>query len=564
MGKHTKLTEENIQDIIRLYSTKEIPSTHRLGEKFKVCHKQITKILKDNNVPINKKGMQLKYGRDEVLQRYADKNRKDGKKIVAICKLTGKEYNDYSNVSGALTDHIKSNYPNVEIPSTYKRRMQYKSTGKYWHEEYFDLIDKDIQPVKKCKYCDWETIDVDNRTGAYVNHLLKAHNKKIDDYIIEFPEEIIFHPTHQTKLKRDSTMETAEDYLICQICGEKFKAVNNVHLKKHNITPDEYKLKYGVESLMSNTLTAITAKRLKVYNEESLTFCPESKDELEIKTIIMGLGVEVISHDRKILNGKEIDLLIPSLGFGIEYNGNKFHTEDYGKKYPTYHLDKLVMSNSKGYGLIQIFEDEWVQHKELVTNKIKHILGFATGKKIGARCCVVREILTHEKNEFLSKYHIQGPDTSTVKLGAFYGNILVGVMTFRTITSVEFELTRFATNYDFIISGLASKMIKNFIKNYNPQKIISFADRRWTIKKDNNLYTALGFKLISTTRPEYRYYNTKISRYTRFHKFGFRKQNLSKKHGLSMDLTEREMTKQLGYDRIWDCGLFKYELTLTN
>jgi hypothetical protein len=201
MGKHTKLTEENIQDIIRLYSTKEIPSTHRLGEKFKVCHKQITKILKDNNVPINKKGMQLKYGRDVVLQRYAERNRKDGKRVVAVCKLTGKQFNDYSNISGALTDHIKSIYPDIVVPSSYKRRMQYKSTGKYWHEEFFDIIDKDIQPTKKCKYCDWETVDIDNRTGAYVNHLLKSHNKKIDDYVVEFPEEIIYHPSHQTKLK---------------------------------------------------------------------------------------------------------------------------------------------------------------------------------------------------------------------------------------------------------------------------------------------------------------------------------------------------------------------------
>ncbi len=24
-------------------------------------------------------------------------------------------------------------------------------------------------------------------------------------------------------------------------------------------------------------------------------------------------------------------------------------------------------------------------------------------------------------------------------------------------------------------------------------------------------------------------------------------------------MTEKEMTKELGYDRIWDCGLFKYE-----
>jgi predicted transcriptional regulator len=48
-------------------------------------------------------------------------------------------------------------------------------------------------------------------------------------------------------------MTTPDDYLVCQICGEKFKTLSNTHLKKHNITPEEYKLKYGIKSLMSNS-----------------------------------------------------------------------------------------------------------------------------------------------------------------------------------------------------------------------------------------------------------------------------------------------------------------------
>ena len=38
----------------------------------------------------------------------------------------------------------------------------------------------------------------------------------------------------------------------------------------------------------------------------------------------------------------------------------------------------------------------------------------------------------------------------------------------------------------------------------------------------------------------------------------FSKQKLIKKYGLSEKMTEREMAIKLGYDRIWDCGLFKY------
>ena len=47
----------------------------------------------------------------------------------------------------------------------------------------------------------------------------------------------------------------------------------------------------------------------------------------------------------------------------------------------------------------------------------------------------------------------------------------------------------------------------------------TFADRRWTLDKDNNLYTKLGFKLTKTLIPDYRYVVGK----KRVHKFNFRK-----------------------------------------
>ena len=91
-------------------------------------------------------------------------------------------------------------------------------------------------------------------------------------------------------------------------------------------------------------------------------------------------------------------------------------------------------------------------------------------------------------------------------------------------------------------------------------KIKSFADRRWTINEENNLYKQLGFKFVSYTNPDYKYYNTNVDKYKRWHKFGFRKQILLKKYPDKLDknMTDKEMVKALGYDRIWDCGLIKY------
>ena len=78
----------------------------------------------------------------------------------------------------------------------------------------------------------------------------------------------------------------------------------------------------------------------------------------------------------------------------------------------------------------------------------------------------IHEISTRNCGAFLDKYHIQGKGQATVSLGAFYDDELVGVMLFkvRNRKGQEYELTRFATNYNYIYQGLGSKMLSYFIK----------------------------------------------------------------------------------------------------
>ena len=120
----------------------------------------------------------------------------------------------------------------------------------------------------------------------------------------------------------------------------------------------------------------------------------------------------------------------------------------------------------------------------------------------------------------------------------------------------EWELTRFASNYNYVCQGVGGKLFKYFIKENDPYLIKSFADRRWTIDEENNIYTQLRFKFDGYTKPDYKY----IISNKRYHKFNFRKQILLKKYPdiLNENMTEREMTKKLGYYRIYDCGLIRY------
>ena len=289
--------------------------------------------------------------------------------------------------------------------------------------------------------------------------------------------------------------------------------------------------------------------------------CPKcgrvmSNPEDEIVNVLDKFCSQQRNHT--ILKGKELDIFIPSLKIGIEYNGLRWHSEEFGKDH-RYHLDKLNKCNEQGIKLIQIFEDEWINHRKICESKLRQICGLNTNPKIFGRKCEIREISNkNEAYDFLDKNHIQGRTGFTVGLGAYHEGKLVGIMTFKREKEGYWDLNRFATDINYQCVGIGGKLFKYFTKHYDFKEIKSFADRRWTTDPTDNLYIKLGFEFDSFVEPTYWYYNPKVDRYKRFHKFGFRKQSLHNQYGLPLEMTEREMTTTLGYTRIWDCGLIKY------
>lgn len=287
-----------------------------------------------------------------------------------------------------------------------------------------------------------------------------------------------------------------------------------------------------------------------------------SKSEFEIidflKSIYSG---KIIHGDRKILKGKEIDIFLPKLKLGIEFNGLYYHSEISGGKLKKYHLNKTNLCKSVNINLIQLYEDEWLNKKEIVKSRLKSILN-KLNFKIFARKCNIKKVSTKECNNFLNNNHLQGQDTSTVKLGLYYNNELVSLMTFgclrKSLGSLkkqnEWELYRFCSKLNTSVIGSANKLLQYFIKNYKPLKIISYCDKRWST---GNLYKTLKFNFISESSPNYFY--TK-DHYKRYNRFGFRK-NILKDRLLKFDnsLSEWDNMKNNGWDRIWDCGCQKYE-----
>lgn len=290
-----------------------------------------------------------------------------------------------------------------------------------------------------------------------------------------------------------------------------------------------------------------------------------SKPETEIFDFIKEIlpEEEIIRNSRSIIPPHEIDIYLPSKKIAIELNGNFWHSESGGQKDKFYHINKTKKAHELGIKMIHVLESEWVLKKEIVKRKI---LALLTKPKntIFARKCKIKHLNKNECKNFLEKYHIQGSDKSSIKIGAYYENKLVAVMTFgknrvalgsKKAEQNEYEMYRFCIGENNVI-GIAGKLLKFFIENHNPKKITTFADIRYSSLCA--FYEKIGFTLEKITNPNYWYFNKKEP-FVLKHRFNFQKAVLKNKlASFDETLTEWENMKNNDYDRIWDCGNLKY------
>ena len=115
-----------------------------------------------------------------------------------------------------------------------------------------------------------------------------------------------------------------------------------------------------------------------------------------------------------------------------------------------------------------------------------------------------------------------------------------------------YELLRFSNKLNTIVVGGASRLLNYFIKNVQPKKIISYADKRWS---NGSLYKKLGFEHIRDSKPNYYY----IVNDKRENRFNYRKDVLVKE-GYDNSKTEHQIMKERKIYRIYDCGCMVYEM----
>ena len=278
------------------------------------------------------------------------------------------------------------------------------------------------------------------------------------------------------------------------------------------------------------------------------------------------------------MDGMEIDLYDPVAKVGLEFHGIKYHSTAVMEesKASRVHREKADKCDANGVQLIQLYETEWVQKRDIVIDKLNAIF-HKDMKRMYARKLKVMELNGKsermEVSKFLDKNHIQGSAGSQWAVGLVDGYELVAVCTFKYGTGYAiggqtentekyWELNRYATKLGYSIVGGLSRCIKRFFDTHvNVDRIVSFADRRWTSPL-RTAYGSSGFEAVCYCDTNYQYTDLNAEHPLKNKQY-MRKSNIEKRGEpcYSPEKTETEMSKELGFYKVYDAGKIRYEMS---
>ena len=502
--------------------------------------------------------------------------------ILSKCDICGKEknipYRDYLKSFNNLKIFTCNHCKNIKNENTkkekydnknYYNKEKYKKTclEKYGVENIFQK--KEIKEQIKKDNLEKYGVEFASQVKEFKDKSKKTNIKRYGvDHHLKNNE--ILEKQYKTNLKKYGVKHVSQNKEIMDDIIKKSKITRRkTFLKKYeniNIKEIDYDNKILIMKCDCGENHYFEIHQDLFYNRKLLknsicTICNpidslDSDQENNLFNFIKeNYNDEIILKNRNIVKPSELDIYLPKLNLAFEFNGLYWHSDFYKPK--NYHLNKTEECEKIGIHLIHIYEDDWLYKQNIVKSRILNFLG--KSNKIFARKCKIKEIDDNKiVKEFLENNHLQGFVGSKIKIGLFYNDELISIMTFGSLRKSlgqkskenSYELLRFCNKLNTNVIGGASKLFKYFIKNYKPVEITSYADRSWSI---GNLYEKLEFKFDHKTRPNYYYFKNK----KRFHRFNFRKDQLIK-NGAEPNKTEYEIMTEKGFYRIFDSGNLKF------
>lgn len=275
----------------------------------------------------------------------------------------------------------------------------------------------------------------------------------------------------------------------------------------------------------------------------------KSNWELEVFDFVKSVAPDAESGNKREISPKELDIYVPSKNFAVECHGLYWHSEgacqdgSFDKKK---HLDKFNRAQSRGLKLLQLFEDEWRDKRDICRSLIVNRLGLNV-EKCKTWSTQVVELNTAQQREFFDRTHISGYAPSRICWGLRdrHGEI-VAALSLRVprhgkLYEGFLEIARFSTKLNTTVPGGLSKLLgqaKIYHKANGFRGLMTYVDRRIG---DGSGYLKAGFSPTSETGVDYWYTDNQV----RYDRFKFRATD---------GKPESQVAKEMSVSRIYGCG----------
>jgi len=254
---------------------------------------------------------------------------------------------------------------------------------------------------------------------------------------------------------------------------------------------------------------------------------------------------ECLFNDRKMIKPKEIDILVHSHRFGIEYDSISYHSFGYHAKKELNNLDedqychlrKTELLEQQNYQLFRIFSNEWYNKQNVWKTIISSKFGI---NKYPKSLELYSKYIPHKKaNDFFDLYSLERLFESNICIGTYHNSELLDVTAFKEIENNVYEL-KHCSKIGFNIRNIDFSLFYDIFNDIKQIKIIRYIDRRY----DNGSFLEQqGFKLVKLIQPLAYYF----------------KGGDTSEFDITLTNSIESNLFELKYRKIYDCGLLKYE-----
>ncbi len=340
-----------------------------------------------------------------------------------------------------------------------------------------------------------------------------------------------------------------------KLSDDKFKLISNRDwLYDQYVTQEKTFLKISEEYGFDK---GTIGKYLRIHDIPAKIGWISSQGQRDLREYINSLGVGTQLNVRNILPKGEIDIVVETHKFGIEYDGLYYHGLDFKatKEQREYHQWKVLEAEKKGYNLIRITEEEWLKKPDIVKSIIHSRLGI--NNKIYARHCSISYVTAKIARVFFNDNHLHGFSPAKHYLALSYEGNCVMMCSFgkpRFDRIADWELIRMASIKNTTVVGGFQKLLTAFRKD-NIGSILSYADRRYST---GHSYLKAGFQFIQLTTPGYLWTDGNIV----YSRYQTQKSKLKELLGTyDPSLSEADNMFLNRFKIYYDCGHMKFLLT---